>query len=115
MSKTAKIYPAYSCMPTLSNKDYLALAAQELIQAIKNINKIKKSKLQPSHKEALIQLARIFHTIIAPQYSPPRVGNDTIPRVTPKKLNNDVPHILQPHFQNQHYAKTSTSPENHAE
>ena len=71
----------YLRTPTLSNADYLTLAAQELIQSIKNMNKIKILQLQSSHKEALIQLAKIFNTSIATQYSPPKIKCVTPPRV----------------------------------
>ena len=60
-------------MLTLSNEDYITLAAQELIHAIKTAGKEQTLVLKESHKDALIKLVKIFSTKIATQFEPPRV------------------------------------------
>ena len=62
-------------MPTLSNEDYITLAAQELIYAIKVAGMEQTLVLQEGHKDAFVKLANIFSTKIASQFQPPRVNN----------------------------------------
>ena len=62
-------------MPTLSNEDYITLAAQELIHAIKVAGKEQTLVLQEGYKDALVKLANIFSTKIVSQFQPPRVNN----------------------------------------
>ena len=58
--------PTYSTMPTVSNKEYAMLTAKDLINALKNIQKMKTFKLKPKHKEIIVTLAKLYNNALPP-------------------------------------------------
>ena len=49
--KLQKIFPSFSTMPTLSNKEVAILTAKELVDAMKKLKKSKTLKIKSAHKE----------------------------------------------------------------
>ena len=81
IANTAKFYPAHCKTPRIEPGDTIRLAAQDLIAAIKQNNKLAPISLHHKHTEALRKLAAIFaETIKEPEHALPRVET-TVPRV----------------------------------
>ena len=51
VAQTAKFFPSFSKMPTLTNEEYAILTARELVNILKNLKKRKTLKIKQAHKE----------------------------------------------------------------
>ena len=115
-AQTAKFFPSFSTMPTLSNEEFAILTARELVETLKNMKKSKTLKIKPAYKEKLIELAKIFNDALPPKEQkslpeidycePPRVQTKPPPRVenTPSPRVNLHNELNQP---TQSYQPTS--------
>ena len=93
-------------MPTLSNKEYAILTARELVTTLQNMKKNRMLKIKKSHKEKLLDLARIFNDALPendrqthpePDYvTPPRVKSKEAPIVKENNIFDQPTMSAQP-------------------
>ena len=91
VAQTANFFPSFAKMPTMSTEEYAILTARELIDCLRKLKQNKTLKIKSSHKEKLIDLAKVFNDALPekdrvdipePDYStPPRVNDNGPPRV----------------------------------
>ena len=58
VAQTAKFFPSFYKMPTLTNEEYAILTARELVNILKNLKKRKTLKIKQANKEKLVDLAK---------------------------------------------------------
>ena len=82
-AQTAKFFPVFTEMPTLTNEEYCILAAIELVKSLCSIQKAKLLTIKPAYKEKLSELASIFNGILSKQKQTPipEIDYTTPPRV----------------------------------
>eukprot|EP00956_Cyclotella_meneghiniana_P022012 scaffold40896_cov41-Cyclotella_meneghiniana.AAC.1 len=101
-ASTAKFFPQHCKMPAIEPADTIRLAAQDLIQAMKNQNKNAPIHLHEKHTAALRQLSEIL------QASDPNKADEDIPeplpRVNAPSTSNDTSEAIrvQPRIHQRH-------------
>ena len=87
IAQTAKFFPKYSTIPTVTPEQYAVLVARDLIKALMKVKTSKTFKLKDEHKLALLKLAKLFNialpihnqdrTLDEFMHGPPRVETES--------------------------------------
>ena len=99
IAKTAKFFPTYSTIPTITHEDNLVMAAQEFIKALQQQNIKNQNTFAPLKQNALKQLSDIFNEATGVQKVTDVPSNTSAPIITApprvEKSNTSAPRVGQ--------------------